>query len=118
MRFESRQNLVTDRAVNGIVHVFRRTEQERQTENGGFLHQIVEGRGVDAVHVDDAEAGLLDGVFLTAENRIVHDLHLDAALGALRQKLAHIFHGFDRWITVGMDVCRAQGNFLRAGGNT
>ncbi|MNE24371.1 hypothetical protein D3C80_1176580 [compost metagenome] len=99
------------------MHVFRRTEQERQAENGGFLDEIVEGGGVDAVHVDDAEAGLLDGILLTAENRIVHDLHLDAAIGAFRQKFAHIFHGFNRRITVGMNIGRAQGDFLRLDGN-
>ncbi|MNT41034.1 hypothetical protein D3C71_1173000 [compost metagenome] len=118
MWFEGCQNLIADRAVHRIVHVLGRAEQERQAENGGFLDQIVEGGGVDAVHVDDAETGLLNSVFLAAENGIVHDLDLDAAIASLGQQLAHVFHGFDGWITIRVDIGGAQGYFLRAGGHT
>ncbi|MCY1296082.1 hypothetical protein D9M70_454520 [compost metagenome] len=113
VRLESGENLLADRAVDRLVHVLGRAEQEWHAKDHRLLDEVVEGRRIDPVHVDDAEAGLLDRVLLSTEHAVVHDLDLDPAVAALGQQLPHVLHGLNRRIAVRVDVRRTQGDFLR-----
>ena len=113
MRLETGENVVADRAVEHVVQVVDRAEQEGQRQHIGFGNEAAERRDIGAVDVDGANAGLLDGRLFLAELARVEDPEAVPALGPFLDQLAHLFERPDRRIAGRLGVGDAE--FARGG---
>jgi hypothetical protein len=77
---------------------------------------LLNGRHVDANHVERADLGLLDRVLLRAQRALAEHLDVVFAAGALGDQLAHVGHRLHRRIVERVDVGRAEIPGLGHGG--
>ncbi len=116
VRREGVEDLLADRAVHDVMHVLDRAEDVGQRRDLGLGDDVVERPEADAVHVDDAELRLLDGVLLFAELRAEVDVEAQAAAGLVLDDLADVLDGLDGRIAVRMGIGRPQGDIARHAG--
>ena len=80
---ERGQDFLADRAVDDLVEVIGGPEQERQRQHVQHRRDIADGADIDAIDVDGADAGLLDGLALLAELPGMEDPDAVALVGPL-----------------------------------
>ena len=104
MRAESVQDFLCNRAIQHVVQVLGRAADIGHRRDLGFRDDVVERPKANAVHIDAAELGLLDGVFLFAQLSRRENRDADAAIGALFNQLTHGLDGFNSRIAIAVGV--------------
>ena len=115
---ERREDLGALRAVHRLAEMVEVAEEERERRDHRFRNDPVEGRRVDADHVQRADLHLLDGVLLGAERAVAEDLDLVLAARRPGELFAHVLDGHVGREVLGVNVRRTERPGLqRACGN-
>ena len=102
------ENLLADRPVDHLVHVLDRAEQERQRQHVDDGRRIADRADIDAVEIDRADAGLLDGLALLAELARMEDPDTVASAGPLCHQLVHVTQRLHGRVVLLLDVGSAE----------
>ena len=85
-----------------------RAEQERLRQDAQHRRNVADRRHIDAVEVDGADAGLLDGLAFFAELPGMEHPDALASAGAFRHQLVHVEERLDGGVAFFLDVGGAE----------
>ena len=101
---DRRQDVVADRAIDHLVEMVDRAEQERLRKDAQGRRIVPDRRHIDAIEVDGADASLRDGLAFLAELPGMENPDAVTPLGSFRHQFVHVKQGLDGGIALLLDV--------------
>ena len=107
-RFEAVQDLVADRAVQHLLHMLDRAEQERHRQHIHRRHEVPDQRDIGAIEIDRTGAGLLDRLLFLAQLARMENADMQSSAAAFLHQAAHIAQRLDGRIVLALGIGGAK----------